>query len=160
MLVALLIPDNYLGSFNNFVLLMLYFLVPWTSVNLVDQGWGGQCDCNQVFIGLFDTTNNRVWAQHVAGATHNWTTQVFDITSDLVAMASLNVAMGAMDYSTGGTASMKMFANPIGWGGWELTVNNANMSITSSNVPEPTSLAMLGLGLLALTASRRKAGKK
>ncbi|CAN5358236.1 cytosine permease [soil metagenome] len=35
-LVALLIPDNYLGSFNNFVLLMLYFLVPWTAVNLVD----------------------------------------------------------------------------------------------------------------------------
>jgi purine-cytosine permease-like protein len=34
--VALLIPDDYLGSFNNFVLLMLYFLVPWTAVNLVD----------------------------------------------------------------------------------------------------------------------------
>ena len=29
-------PDNYLASFNNFVLLMLYFLVPWTAVNLVD----------------------------------------------------------------------------------------------------------------------------
>ncbi|MGW5970776.1 purine-cytosine permease family protein [Streptomyces sp. NPDC055186] len=36
LLVALLIPDNYIGSFNTFVLLMLYFLVPWTSVNLVD----------------------------------------------------------------------------------------------------------------------------
>lgn len=35
-LAALLIPDNYLASFNNFVLLMLYFLVPWTAVNLVD----------------------------------------------------------------------------------------------------------------------------
>ena len=34
--VALLIPDNYLTSFNNFVLLMLYFLIPWTAVNLVD----------------------------------------------------------------------------------------------------------------------------
>lgn len=34
--VALLIPASYLGSFNNFVLLMLYFLVPWTAVNLVD----------------------------------------------------------------------------------------------------------------------------
>jgi len=34
--VALAIPDDYLGSFNNFVLLMLYFLVPWTAVNLVD----------------------------------------------------------------------------------------------------------------------------
>lgn len=36
LVVALLIPSSYLGSFNNFVLLMLYFLVPWTAVNLVD----------------------------------------------------------------------------------------------------------------------------
>jgi len=36
LVIALLIPDRYLASFNNFVLLMLYFLVPWTAVNLVD----------------------------------------------------------------------------------------------------------------------------
>lgn len=36
LIIALLIPLDYLGSFNNFVLLMLYFLVPWTSINLVD----------------------------------------------------------------------------------------------------------------------------
>ncbi|MDD1017145.1 purine-cytosine permease family protein [Pseudomonas rubra] len=35
-IVALAIPESYLGSFNTFVLLMLYFLVPWTAVNLVD----------------------------------------------------------------------------------------------------------------------------
>jgi NCS1 family nucleobase:cation symporter-1 len=34
--IALAIPNNYLSSFNNFVLLMLYFLIPWTAVNLVD----------------------------------------------------------------------------------------------------------------------------
>jgi len=34
--VALLIPSDYLDSFNSFVLLMLYFLIPWTAVNLVD----------------------------------------------------------------------------------------------------------------------------
>lgn len=34
--VALWIPSDYLDSFNSFVLLMLYFLVPWTAVNLVD----------------------------------------------------------------------------------------------------------------------------
>jgi nucleobase:cation symporter-1, NCS1 family len=36
LLVALALPEDYLASFNNFVLLMLYFLVPWTAVNLVD----------------------------------------------------------------------------------------------------------------------------
>lgn len=35
-IVALSIPSSYLSSFNNFVTLMLYFLVPWTAVNLVD----------------------------------------------------------------------------------------------------------------------------
>jgi len=34
--VALLLPEGYLESFNTFVLLMLYFLIPWTAVNLVD----------------------------------------------------------------------------------------------------------------------------
>lgn len=36
LLIALLIPDAYLGSFTDFVIMMLYFLVPWTAVNLVD----------------------------------------------------------------------------------------------------------------------------
>lgn len=36
LIIALLIPNNYIGSFNDFVLLMLYFLIPWTAVNLVD----------------------------------------------------------------------------------------------------------------------------
>jgi len=36
LIIALLIPDHYLSSFNSFVLLMLYFLIPWTAVNLVD----------------------------------------------------------------------------------------------------------------------------
>ncbi|OFT26811.1 allantoin permease [Brevibacterium sp. HMSC08F02] len=34
--VALAIPEDYLDSFNSFVGLMLYFLIPWTAVNLVD----------------------------------------------------------------------------------------------------------------------------
>ena len=34
--VALVLPADYLANFNNFVLLMLYFLIPWTAVNLVD----------------------------------------------------------------------------------------------------------------------------
>lgn len=36
LIIALVIPDDYIGSFNDFVILMLYFLVPWTAVNLMD----------------------------------------------------------------------------------------------------------------------------
>lgn len=35
-MVTIAIPERYLESFNTFVLLMLYFLVPWTAVNLTD----------------------------------------------------------------------------------------------------------------------------
>jgi nucleobase:cation symporter-1, NCS1 family len=35
-LIALFIPSHYLASFNNFLLVMLYLLIPWTAVNLVD----------------------------------------------------------------------------------------------------------------------------
>ncbi|MDQ6522609.1 cytosine permease [Nocardioides sp. LHD-245] len=34
--VARWLPASYLGSFNDFVTIMLYVLVPWTAVNLVD----------------------------------------------------------------------------------------------------------------------------
>jgi hypothetical protein len=131
-----------------------------TTVNTADQGWGGQCDCNQVWIGLTDTANNIVWGEHVAGSAHDWNTYNFDLTSDPTAFTNLNAFMAAMDYSNGGTASMVMYANNIGWGGWELRVNGAQMSIESSNVPEPTSIALMGLGLAGFAAARRKAAKR
>lgn len=37
--VAMALPEDYLESFNTFVLMMLYFLIPWTAVNLVDFYW-------------------------------------------------------------------------------------------------------------------------
>jgi purine-cytosine permease-like protein len=33
---ALTASDNFLGNFNNFLLLVLYLFIPWTAVNLVD----------------------------------------------------------------------------------------------------------------------------
>ena len=35
-LIILWLPEDYLASFGNFLTLLLYFLVPWTAVNLVD----------------------------------------------------------------------------------------------------------------------------
>jgi hypothetical protein len=133
-----------------------------TSVTTVDQGWGGQCDCNQVFVGLVDANNNILWGDHVAGSTHAWSTYNFDLTNDLVGMTNLNALLASYDYSNGNTARLQLFGNNIGWGGWQLFVNGASMSVTSSasNVPEPGSVALLGLGLVGFMASRRKAAAK
>jgi NCS1 nucleoside transporter family len=36
LLISLFMPANYLDSFNTFLVIMVYCLVPWTAVNLVD----------------------------------------------------------------------------------------------------------------------------
>lgn len=33
---SLLLPQNFLNDYNNFLVILLYFLIPWTAVNLVD----------------------------------------------------------------------------------------------------------------------------
>jgi len=37
--LSLLLPEAYQESFNNFLTLMLYFLIPWSAINLVDYYW-------------------------------------------------------------------------------------------------------------------------
>ncbi|HLH64405.1 MAG TPA: cytosine permease [Solirubrobacteraceae bacterium] len=34
--LALVLPSNFLANFNNFLLIILYFMIPWTAVNLID----------------------------------------------------------------------------------------------------------------------------
>jgi hypothetical protein len=132
-----------------------------TSTEIADQGWGGQSDGNQVFIGLFNN-GTAVWTQHVAGARHGWSTQTYDIANDQPALTSLNSALDSIDWTNTTNVSMQILANPIGWGGWALYVNNATMTVTSDSgeVPEPASLCLLGLGLVGVVASRRKAAKQ
>ncbi|EON24317.1 permease for cytosine/purines, uracil, thiamine [Nocardioides sp. CF8] len=37
--IALAATDNFLGSFTEFLLFLLYFMTPWSAVNLVDYYW-------------------------------------------------------------------------------------------------------------------------
>jgi len=39
LLLVLMVPERYQGIFNNLLALILYFLVPWSAINLVDYYW-------------------------------------------------------------------------------------------------------------------------
>lgn len=70
-LIALILPEDYLGSFNTFVLLMLYFLIPWTAVNLVDFYFvrRGHYAITEIFKprGIYGTWPARGLISYVAG---------------------------------------------------------------------------------------------
>jgi NCS1 family nucleobase:cation symporter-1 len=37
--IALLVPERFEGEFGGFLSLMLYLLIPWSAINLVDYYW-------------------------------------------------------------------------------------------------------------------------
>lgn len=127
-----------------------------SSMNIVDQGWGGQDpNSNQVLVGLFSNGTN-LFNVHVAGGLHNWTFQSYNIASNPSALTGLNAALDLIDWATAPTVTMQMFAAPLGYGGWQLHANNATFTVTSTTVPEPASLVLLGLGLAGLALARRR----
>ena len=127
-----------------------------STVTLVDQGWGGQAGTNGVRIDLFSNGTD-LWGQYVAGATHDVTTQTFDIAALPDAQTSLNVALDSINWSVNPTVALVMDATPWPYVGWALYTSGASFGVMSDAIPapEPLSVAILGTGLIGLGLIRK-----
>lgn len=130
-----------------------------TSVTLVDQGWGGQHPANGVFVGLFEGDTER-FQLHVAGADHQWHTDIYSLTNDPSSFAGINTALDHVSWNQ--NVSVRFYTDAWDYPGWELHTRNDSLSLVTgtitSPVPEPETyaLVMAGLGMICAGALRRR----
>jgi len=68
---SLLLPEDFLPQYNNFLILLIYFLTPWTAVNLVDFYFirKGDYAIKEIFnpVGIYGRWNWRGLLAYFAG---------------------------------------------------------------------------------------------
>ena len=125
-----------------------------------DQGWGGNASCcNAVNIDLV-SGSTVLWQDHFAGGVRSDATdpqQSYAIST--AQLTALNNILQSIDWSANPAVSLQLHGDAWAYPGWELHVRNAEFTVAStagSNVPEPATVALLGLGFLGMGALRRK----
>lgn len=100
-------------------------------------------------IDLYDATNttllDNLFSQTFQNVNQGWVSNVSDVTNRLLDNAGQTVTLRISNVIP------QSFTGPGGFG-----IDNISLNVTSAQVPEPGSLALVGVALAGLAASRRK----
>ncbi|MGH8348941.1 MAG: cytosine permease, partial [Pseudomonas sp.] len=118
--IAMAIPEQYLATFNTFILLILYFLIPWTAVNLVDFYFvrKGQYAISEIFnpqgiYGLWSKSGLIAWFAGLLA---------------MVPFMSLSFYTGPMAQALGGADIAFIIGLPVSGIGYWLLSRNLHVS--------------------------------
>ena len=100
-------------------------------------------------IDLYDATNttllDNLYSQSFQNVNQGWVSHLVDVTNGLLDNAGQTVTLRISNIVP------DSFTGPAGFG-----IDDISLNVTSSEVPEPGSLALVGVALAGLAASRRK----
>ena len=100
-------------------------------------------------IDLYDASNttllDNLFSQNFQNVSQGWVSHLVDVTSGLLDNAGQTVTLRISNVIP------ESFTGPAGFG-----IDNISLDVTTSAIPEPGSLALAGVALAGLAASRRK----
>lgn len=102
------------------------------------------------------SNGTQLWTDFFSGGArsgYDSLAQTYAITSS--ALSALNTALSSVDWTSTPDVEIEIRSSTLGYPGWTLTSVGDTFTVVSE-VPEPTTIAMLAIGLMGLAMARRK----